>query len=177
MDNTSLFFYIFGLSGRSNIADGLMIFGARFIIYLAFLLMLLQAFFKGSVKEKKAVLLTVLALPVVVLLIKGIHLFFFEPRPFVNYQITPLLNIAEDASFPSRHAGVMSAIAFSYFHFKSGWAPLLILLMLWVGISRIYVGVHYPLDILGGFGVGIFALFITKQILNRLKVRFFSQSF
>lgn len=172
MDNIGLFFLVFGLSNHSSFADSLMIFGARFLIYLTFLLAILSAF-KGGFKEKKAMILAFLAIPMVILLIKGIHLFFFEPRPFVNFNFSPLLNTDADASFPSRHASIMSAIAFSYAYFKSKWALLFLLLMIWVGVSRIYVGVHYPLDILGGLVVGIISLLITKQILKKLKSNLF----
>lgn len=167
MDNISLFFLVFGLSNHSDFVDSLMIFGARFLIYSTFLLVFISAF-KGRSKEKKALILAFLAIPIVVLLIKFIHIFFIEPRPFVNFHFSPLLDTEPDASFPSRHAGVMSAIAFSYTYLKSRWAPLFLFLMLWVGISRIYVGVHYPLDILGGFLVGIIAAFFGLTLLRQL---------
>ncbi len=145
-----------------------MIFGARFIIYLTFILMFVLAF-KGGIKEKRAVILVILSIPILILIIKIIHIFYFEPRPFVSFQFDPLIDVAEDASFPSRHASIMSSIAFAYLYFKSKWAVFLLLLMLWVGVSRIYVGVHYPLDILGGFIVGIISLAIALQVKKLLK--------
>ncbi len=172
MDNATIFLLIFGLSSKLPVADMLMVFGARFLIYLTFILMFILIF-KGAVREKKALILAILAIPIVILLIKGIHLFIFEPRPFVNYHFSPLLNTEADASFPSRHASIMSAIAFSYTYFKSKWAPFFLLLMIWVGISRIYVGVHYPLDIIGGIFVGIISLILAKQIVSQIKLRFF----
>ncbi len=169
MDNISLFFLIFGLSNHSPILDTVMIFGAEFLIYLAFLLVLVLTF-KGGVKEKKALILIILTIPIVILVIKGIHLFFFEPRPFVSFHFLPLIGEKADASFPSRHTSIMSVIAFAYTYFKSRWGPLFLLFMVWVGIGRIYVGVHYPLDILGGFFVGIISLMIAMKIKNLLKV-------
>ena len=145
-----------------------MIFGARFIIYLTFILMF-GFIFKGGIKEKKALILAALSIPILVLIIKGIHIFYFAERPFVSFQFDPLIDVEEDASFPSRHASIMSSIAFSYLYFKSKWAVFLLLLMLWVGISRVYVGVHYPLDILGGFIVGIISLAIALQVKKLLK--------
>ena len=171
MDNISLFFLIFGLNNHSVVLDGLMIFGARYLILIAFLIFFILAF-KGNTQEKKAFLLAILALPIAVLIIMGIHLFFFEPRPFVTFHLTPLYPFNPDASFPSRHASFIAVIAFSYIYFKSRWAVLLLIFMLWVGISRIYVGVHYPVDILGGIIVGIISLLITKQIIKFLKLKF-----
>lgn len=176
MDNISLFFLIFGLSNHSPILDTLMIFGARFIIYLTFLLMFILIF-KGGGKERRVFILAIICLPIIVILIKAIHLFFFEPRPFVTYHFLPLIPYEQDASFPSRHISLMSAIAFAYWYFKSQWTPIFLLLLAWVAVSRVYVGVHFPIDILGGILVGIVSLIISKQILNFLKNRFFvSQS-
>lgn len=151
--------------------DTLMKFGAEPLIYIMILLILVLGII-GKTNDKKAFLLTVLAIPIAVLLIKGIHLFYFEPRPFVTYNFTPMVNESADASFPSRHTTISALIAFAYTYFKSKWSLLFLPLMLWVGISRVYVGVHYPLDILGGFLVGA----ISLRFALRLK-EFFKRSF
>lgn len=174
MDNTSLFFLIFGFNSNETILNSLMMFGAEYLVYLT-LLGILMITFKGKVGERKALLLTLLALPIVVIIIKAIHLIFYEPRPFVSLNIEPLISHKADASFPSRHTSIMSAIAFAYLYCKSKWAPILILLTFWVGLSRIYVGVHYPLDILGAVIVGIVAVIIALQLKRLLKLRFFGQ--
>lgn len=170
MDNFSLFFLIFGLNTQNPFLNNVMIFGAEYLIYLAFILMFILAF-KGGNKERKALLLALFCLPILIIIIKIIHLFFFEPRPFISYDISPLVSHKADASFPSRHASIISALAFAYIYFKSKWALLFLIMMIWVGLSRIYVGVHYPLDILGGFLVGIVSLIIAIQIKKLIKFR------
>ena len=40
-----------------------------------------------------------------------------------------------------------------------------------VGISRLYVGVHYPTDIIGGFIIGMFTGFIAKLIVERISLK------
>lgn len=159
MDNVSLFFQIFNLNGQSQILDQLMIFGTTHLIYIMFILVLLLTW-KGEIKERKALLLIILGLPIAILLIKIIHIFFYESRPFVNFHFLPIVMEKADASFPSRHATIAAVIAFAYTYFKSSWAILFLPAMVWVGLSRIYVGVHYPLDIIGGFAVAGIALFI-----------------
>ncbi len=171
MDNIAIFFLIFGLSGQNPTLDGLMIFSARYLIYLTFILILTFAF-RGTIKERKALLLILISLPIVVLIIKLIHIFFFEPRPYVDQNIIPLIPHKEDASFPSRHASVMSAITFAYIFCKSKWVALFLLLLILVGVSRIYIGVHYPLDILGGVIVGALSLLLGLAVKNFFK-RFF----
>lgn len=171
MDNISLFFLIFGFSNHSQTLDNLMIFITQNLIYLTILLMFILGF-KGKMKEKKALLLAIISIPVAILLIKGIHIFINEPRPFVNYHFSPLTDNTQDASFPSRHATIMAVIAFAYTYFRSKWSLYFLLLMILVGISRIYVGVHYPLDVLGGFVVGIISLAIALQLKRLLKINF-----
>jgi len=146
-----------------DINGKLMVFGATYLIYLTFLLVLILGF-KGGIKEKKAFLLIILGLPIAILLIKFIHLFYFEPRPFVAFHFTPIVAQIADASFPSRHATIAAIIAFSYTIFQSKWALLFLPIMVWIGIARVYVGVHYPLDIIGGFITAIIALAIIVQI-------------
>lgn len=169
MDNISLFFWVFGLSGQNAVLDALMKFGAEPLIYLMVLITLLLTL-KGKTNEKKTFLLLLFGIPIAVLLIKVIHLFFLEPRPFVTFNINPLVKEATDASFPSRHATISSVIAFSYIYFKSKWSLPFLFVAAWIGFSRVYVGVHYPLDIIGGFLTGITALIISIKIKNLLRL-------
>lgn len=171
-NNTSLFFLIFNLSNKFPLSDFLMIFGAETLIYLVFILMLVLTY-KGSAPERKALILALISFPILVIIIKIIHLLYYEYRPFITYQFTPLISYGEDASFPSRHTSIISAIAFSYFYFKSKWSYLFLFSMIWIGLSRIYVGVHYPLDILGGFIVGFISVLISIQIIRLIKMKFF----
>ena len=173
MNNTDLFFSIFNLNGKFWLLDQTMIFGATTLIYLIFLLCLILAF-KGSIKEKKAVLLIILGLPLAFILIKIIHLFFYENRPFAALHFLPIVAEKMDASFPSRHATIAAVIAFSFTFFKSKWALLLLPVMLWIGTARVFVGVHYPQDILGGFAVAAIALFLSVQIKKKLSQTYFS---
>lgn len=169
MDNLSLFFLIFGASNKSALLDFLMIFGADPLIFLMLILVFILTL-KGKIAERKAFILFLISFPILVLVIKFIHLFFFEPRPFVANDIFPLINHTQgDASFPSRHTSIAFIMALPYLYYKSKWAPVLLFLATWVGISRIYVGVHYPLDILGGILTAILSLIISKQIIYFLR--------
>lgn len=176
MDNVSLFLQIFGLNGHSQILDQLMIFGTKYLIYIMAMLVLILGF-RGKIKERKALLLIIFGLPISILIIVVIHQFYFEPRPFVTFNFLPIVSeVANSASFPSRHTTIAAVIAFAYTYFKSKWASLFLFLMLWVGISRIFVGVHYPLDVIGGFLVSIISLFISIKIRNLFRFGFLKKS-
>ncbi len=90
------------------------------------------------------------------------------------------LVIVETLSYPSGHA--MSAMAFYGFLIylfytfklnkllKTGVITFLILLILSIGISRIYLGVHFPSDIAGGFIAGFIWVILCVLILNVIRI-------
>lgn len=70
--------------------------------------------------------------------------------------------IPSDASFPSGHTGIMFAFAFAlYFSYGKKAAPIFILSSL-VALSRVYLCVHFPSDVLGGILVGYLSAKIAR---------------
>ncbi|KXG76470.1 phosphatase PAP2 family protein [Thermotalea metallivorans] len=81
---------------------------------------------------------------------------FARPRPFLNItNIHTFKNHLYDYSFPSGHTTAAFAMAFTLSIFFSPWTPLFITLAILVGLSRIYLGVHYPTDVFMGMIIGI----------------------
>ena len=97
-----------------------------------------------------------------------------RPRPFVvNELIEPLVGgVSPYRSFPSGHSGGSFAAMFALYRWvpKKIGIPALFLASL-VALSRLYVGVHYPTDILGGFIIGFvcsaLAYAIVKIVMNK----------
>jgi len=81
-----------------------------------------------------------------------IALIHFRPRPFVTFpDIVPLIGTsASFKSFPSDHAAIAFALAVSVSLVRPRWGPVLIGAASLVALGRVFVGVHYPLDILVG---------------------------
>ena len=77
--------------------------------------------------------------------------------------IVPLFSESGYA-FPSGHATFFMALAFALFfnHKKAGYVFILFALL--IGIARIIAGVHFPVDILGGFILGFFIAFFVKNV-------------
>lgn len=94
-------------------------------------------------------------------------------RPYVvNEAIEYITKRPSDNSFPSGHTGCVFAVASVLFFMmpKKVGIPAMVIASL-VGISRLYVGVHYPTDIIGGFLVGMFTGFVAKYVVERISVK------
>lgn len=111
-----------------------------------------------------------------VLLSQGLKLLFGRERPPADFQAAEAIN----ASFPSGHAmlsaivyltlGALVAKAMPRRRMKAYVMTVAILLTLIVGLSRIYLGVHWATDVLGGWCVGLawaLACWIAVQLIER----------
>lgn len=96
----------------------------------------------------------------------SLKLFFALPRPF---QLDPSLGVitVDGYGFPS--GGAQTALVLGgvlIYTFKKRWAWIVGLnYFFWISLSRLYLGVHFPMDVLGGWVVGAFvlAMYITVR--------------
>jgi membrane-associated phospholipid phosphatase len=92
-----------------------------------------------------------------------LKLAFAQPRP---YDLDPALGMARESSFglPSGHAQTSTVLWGSAAPlFRVPWGLILaIVLPLLVGISRIYLGVHFPSDVLAGWAIGAILLVFDR---------------
>lgn len=80
-------------------------------------------------------------------------------RPYVTLEsILPLGHLPGDHSFPSGHSAGSFAAAWALFRSaKKRWGVPALVLAALISLSRLYVGVHYPTDVIGGVIIGILA--------------------
>ena len=84
----------------------------------------------------------------------------------------PLVHAPHDGSFPSGHAASSFACATILTFFAPRAAPAFFLLAAAIAWSRVYVGVHYPLDVLGGAALGVLIAIALRWLsAGRLRLR------
>lgn len=94
---------------------------------------------------------------------------YYHNQPFVELpHVNQLIAHAVDNAFPSDHSILFFSVCFSFFlvRKKEGWLWLVFACI--VGVSRIWVGVHYPGDVLTGALIGIVAALVAYWIVPKL---------
>jgi undecaprenyl-diphosphatase len=167
--NYDLFKDINDLTGNGFV-DGMMKFGAKYLIYIAFVIVAGLCLLRLRHRALRPVVLVVAGLVVtfVLGLIEGkVH---SEKRPFQTHHVHQLISHGPGQSFPSDHATAAFGLALATLAFLSWrWGSLVFVLALWVGFARVYDGIHYPLDIVGSFLtalVGVGVVFLAGRTLG-----------
>lgn len=78
-----------------------------------------------------------------------------RPRPFDVLDVVPLEKHSSGHSFPSLHCSSSFVITMSLYYIHPVLGVLGLIVSVFVALSRLLAGVHYPSDILAGIAIGI----------------------
>ena len=93
---------------------------------------------------------------------------FMLGRPATyNIDLHPLINLT-GYGFPSSHASFYGAIAVTLFFMNREAGYVAIFFAIIIGVARVLAGVHSPLDIIGGFVLGLLISSIVDFIVEKL---------
>lgn len=158
--NIDVFRAINDLGKQYSFLNSAMVFLAEYMVYILGLI-IIAYWFTGSRKGRMRVIQAMIAFVIAEVIGKIAGKLYFNYQPFaVLPDVNKLVDHAVDNSFPSDHTILFFSICFSFWlvRKKKGW--LWLILAFCVAISRIWVGVHYPFDVVIGALIGcITALF------------------
>ncbi|MBD3919172.1 undecaprenyl-diphosphatase [Paenibacillus sp. PR3] len=164
------FQFINGLAGHSALLDWIMTFLSKDAEYLFFLGIILY-WFTRSRQNRRMVIEALVSASAALGVSSLIGRLYYRDRPFVDHHVHLLIKHAANASFPSDHATAAFAVATAIWcsRRKEGWGWLI--LSAGIAISRVWTGVHYPLDIITGAAVGSTAAIIIHILMSALMKR------
>jgi undecaprenyl-diphosphatase len=100
---------------------------------------------------------------------EGVKYLFDRARPFLwDTEIAPLIKTPSSSSFPSGHSATAAAGAITLSVLYPPFTPVLVLAGLLVVLSRVYLGVHFPIDVLAGITIGIATSAVVLAVADLL---------
>ncbi len=157
MLDQTIFSAINGFAGTSSVLDWAGIIITNFGVPFLGLIVLLT-------KKQLVALKGLISFAIATAMELGIKAVWHVPRPDANVLVT-----ATNSSFPSGHSANAFALAMTlYFYNKKIGIPALIFAAI-IGISRIFVGVHWPIDVATGIIIGISVAYGVDRLLGKNK--------
>lgn len=155
--NDYLLLLINGWAGRSAALDAVMVFCASYLIFAVAAIVLVCCAYLASRRQWRPVLRIAATLAAAFVLLQAAAMLALDHRPFMDHPLTQLVAHSPGASFPSDHTTASAAAAFAVLFFTSlrRVGSILLVLTAAIGFSRVFVGIHYPLDILGAWATAL----------------------
>jgi undecaprenyl-diphosphatase len=164
MIDKSVFLFINGLAGKSAVFDTFFRGFANdyFALVTSCFILVWLWFGMKDAAQRQAMQKTVIVAAISIgltaaLVLISNKLLPFRDRPFNALpadSVTLLFYRPTDSSFPSNLASILFAIVWPVLIKNRTYGFILLALAVIAGFGRIYMGVHYPLDILGGAAIG-----------------------
>lgn len=165
-----LFSLVNGLAGKWPLLDSVAIFFAQYLGY--FLLFSLLVFLILDYKKYwRMVVESLLAAFIVRFVIVELFYFLhFRFRPFVHNQVHLLIPYdPAKTSFPSGHASFYFALSTIIYGYNKRAGTLFFVGSALISISRVFVGVHWPSDIIAGAIIGILMGIVLNKLFIHVK--------
>lgn len=163
--NIEIFRMFNELSKQWLFLNPLMIFLAKYLKYFLVLGILIYWFTRKK-QNRIMIICGMIAFIIAEILGEFAGKIYSNNQPFAELtNVNQLIGHTVDNSFPSNHAIQFFSICVTFLLFKKNLRFMWLILAFLVGISRIWVGVHYPGDILVGAILGTLSAYICFRIV------------
>lgn len=163
--NLSGFRWLNDLAGHNVWLDRFMVFAADKMGYVL-ILFVLVLFWKKRYFKKALFVSYGSAIVARFVFVSIIRYLFYSPRPFLILEnVNRLMNHEFESSFPSGHASFYFALATGVYFYNKKAGFIFLLLAGLMGLARIFVSVHWPLDIVAGAALGVITAYIIKRFV------------
>ncbi len=150
--------------------DTLSIIAANYLWYVIIGIAVVYFLIQPRPEQKRMVIFAASVLPVVYILSILGGAIYYDPRPFVVEHFTPLIPHKPSNGFPSDHVLWSAATAAIILPSNKYLSLLLWVLTILVAASRVHIGVHHPIDIVGSIAIAIVVASIVYLIIKRMKL-------
>lgn len=165
----TLFHAVNGLAGRNAVLDTVMIGSAKYLP-IVFALALVALWLSWRPRNQRGAFLAgasaLIALGLGQLIGKALP----RPRPYLSHSVHQLIPPSLDTSFPSDHAILGFAVAVMIWKHNRRAGGVLLVLATLMAIARVFVGAHYPADVLGGAVLGALTSVVLAAFSERRPV-------
>lgn len=144
-----------------------MIFSAEWLGYLLILGLLLYLLRDKQKYWNMALISVSSAVVSRFIFVEAIRFFYYSPRPFLVFSnVIQLINHETSSSFPSGHTTFYFALAMGVYLYNRKAGLVYLGLASLISFARIFSGVHWPLDIIGGMILGIGTALAVFSVLE-----------
>lgn len=162
-----IFQKINSFAGKSVCFDSFVIFFAEYLGYVLIAILFLFLI-KDSRKYWQMVLKSFSAAVLARFVITELIRFFYSrPRPFVLYNVNLLLTHPTIGSFPSGHAAFYFGLSSVVYFYNKKAGTLFLVASFLISLSRVFVGIHWPSDVLVGAAIGVVSGWLIFKIFNK----------
>jgi undecaprenyl-diphosphatase len=166
--NRELFLALNGSPASPRIAVAFAIFAAKYLILLV-PLHLVMIWTGGGRRMRFVAVTALLALVIAIAINQAIGLVAYTPRPFLVGLGTQLIEHRDSSSLPSNHATIFVTYAAVLLLFGKRLLGIVAVLMgLLVAWSRIYLGIHYPIDMGAAAVTSIISAAVATWLMGRV---------
>ena len=141
-----------------------------YMVAVSMALVLVGLWFTGKdggerTRHQKGILAALAAMALSSWSVYAINGVYQRPRPFLDNDIAILFYYPTDPSFPSNSAAATFALAAAIWVVNRKVGAVMLAAAAALGFSRVYAGVHYPLDVIAGCGIGV----VIALLVHRLR--------